>query len=370
MKKTLLAAALVTGFAGVAQAESSVQLYGIVDAGLGYTSASFKAGSTSVKATTTGARSGVASGNRWGLKGQEDLGNGTYAIFQLESGFNLADGNSQQGGRLFGRRAIIGLKGDSWGTFSIGRQNNAADEFMGDYDPFGAGFGQAANVSVFGASTGARDDASLKYLSPDLSGFKLGTSLASTSSKLTANGNSVKTNTHTFSLGLSYTTGGFSAGASFTHQGASRTTSVRAWNLGLSYDFDVAKVFAMYGQQKNGFVYGDMGILGTDVNGNTLNAFSQKGLKTQAWLLGVTAPVSENGKVMFSYQGGRIKNSSSGNGRIATQVYNLGYDHKLSKRTDVYTYFSYGKATVKGSGLASKPRLKVTNFAVGLRHKF
>ena len=135
MKKTLLAAALVAGFAGVAHAESSVTLYGLVDAGYGYSNIEAKGrgdypnGKVSVR--KFGVQSGVMNGNRWGLKGKEDLGNGTSAIFVLESGFDLGDGTQSQStkgkdgnriDRLFGRQAYVGLTGESWGTFTIGRQ--------------------------------------------------------------------------------------------------------------------------------------------------------------------------------------------------------------------------------------------------------
>src|SRR5690625_7914401 len=119
MKKTLLAAALMVGFAGVAQAETSVTLYGVVDGGIGYErlkgSYAGKPGKpgiedyyahnrgNSVTDTRTGLLSGVQRGNRWGLRGSEDLGDGLRFIFQLESGFDIADGRSAQGGRLFGQ---------------------------------------------------------------------------------------------------------------------------------------------------------------------------------------------------------------------------------------------------------------------------
>src|SRR5699024_2188046 len=101
MKKTLLAAALMVGFAGVAQAETSVTLYGVVDGGIGYerlkgTSATgalknakdgtFNGGiysnnrANSISASRTGILGGVQRGNRWGLRGSEDLGNGLRAI--------------------------------------------------------------------------------------------------------------------------------------------------------------------------------------------------------------------------------------------------------------------------------------------------
>src|SRR5690625_5072528 len=112
MKKTLLAAALMVGFAGVAQAETSVTLYGVVDGGIGYqrlkgTSAADDLDGMgiyardgrdySVRSNRTGLINGVQRGNRWGLRGSEDLGNGLRAIFQLESGFDLSTGSQLQG---------------------------------------------------------------------------------------------------------------------------------------------------------------------------------------------------------------------------------------------------------------------------------
>lgn len=103
MKKTLLAAALLAGFAGVAQAETSVTLYGIIDTGLGYNKIS-GAAAEGVNGSRFGMINGVQNGSRWGLRGSEDLGDGLRAVFQLESGFNSGNGNSAQGGRLFGRK--------------------------------------------------------------------------------------------------------------------------------------------------------------------------------------------------------------------------------------------------------------------------
>src|SRR5690625_4200244 len=126
MKKTLLAAALAVGFAGVAQAETSVTLYGIIDTGIGYErqkapvatvdydGTDFTVGVSDGKRTKTGIRNGVQSGNRWGLKGSEDLGNGLRAVFQLESGFDSSTGRHQQDDRLFGRHATLGLASDAW----------------------------------------------------------------------------------------------------------------------------------------------------------------------------------------------------------------------------------------------------------------
>src|SRR5690606_10234349 len=146
MKKTLLAAALTVGFFGVAQAETSVTLYGIIDTGIGYT----KVENGDVDAKKIGLINGVQSGSRWGLRGTEDLGDGLQAIFQLESGFDSSTGDQAQGGRLFGRQATIGLQGDSWGRLDLRRQTNIASKYFADVaSPFGASFGQANVGATF-----------------------------------------------------------------------------------------------------------------------------------------------------------------------------------------------------------------------------
>jgi len=73
-------------------AQSSVTLYGMLDAGIGYTS--------NVGGHEKVSLDGGASGsNKWGLRGQEDLGGGLKAVFKLENGFNIATGGI--GGHAF-----------------------------------------------------------------------------------------------------------------------------------------------------------------------------------------------------------------------------------------------------------------------------
>ena len=129
MKKTLLTTVLMYGMVGSAHAGTSVTLYGIIDTGLGYTQ--FKNQSTDIKATRTGFYDGVQSGNRWGLRGSEDLGDGLRTVFALESGFTLQNGKAAQGDRLFGREATLGLAHDNWGSMVFGRQLNVASRFIG-----------------------------------------------------------------------------------------------------------------------------------------------------------------------------------------------------------------------------------------------
>ena len=102
MKKTLMVAALAGVFASAAQAQSSVTLYGLIDAGITYTNN--QQGHSNWQMT-----SGQVNGSRFGLRGSEDLGGGLKAIFTLENGFSIANGTLGQNGRLFGRQAFVGL---------------------------------------------------------------------------------------------------------------------------------------------------------------------------------------------------------------------------------------------------------------------
>ncbi|PMY01052.1 porin, partial [Pseudomonas sp. GW460-13] len=81
--------------------------------------------------------SGGLSGSRWGLRGVEDLGSGLKALFVLESGFGLDDGKSQQGGRLFGRQAYVGLESDQVGRVTFGRQYTSLFDMMANFSPTG-----------------------------------------------------------------------------------------------------------------------------------------------------------------------------------------------------------------------------------------
>lgn len=416
MKKTLLAAALVAGFAGVAQAESSVTLYGLVDAGYGYqgSQAKFKGGNADqngkVRTNDFKVHSGIANGSRWGLKGKEDLGNGTSAIFVLESGFDVGNGTQGQSDddndRLFGRQAYVGLTGESWGTFTLGRQYNAGDTFVAPIDPFGTGWGFAGAENVFGGSLSARYDSVIKYVSPNFSGFQFGIGLTHHENDVKRSGfgvNSTKTKETDAGVttGLGYTSGPLYIGATFDYiYGRTKINGVKdrdektkAWNIGGTYDFDVVKVHLMYGGQKDGVIDGGPALAkyGVDAAVNATGAaefnngvansggFFGKGYKQHSWLAGLSAPVGDAGTVMFSYAGSTAKNSSDkfiNQGKWTADSHNfaLGYRHGLSKRTSVYGVASYGWSDLKAKNGAidngRKVSTKRTQAIVGLQHRF
>jgi predicted porin len=121
MKNTICSAvALTCGMAAAAaNAQTNVQIYGIVDSGVAYLTNVDAAGHNMTKMPSLTS----SFPSRVGFRGTEDLGNGLQAYFVLENGLSMDTGTTGQGGRIFGRQALVGLKG-AWGSLSLGRQLN------------------------------------------------------------------------------------------------------------------------------------------------------------------------------------------------------------------------------------------------------
>ncbi|AOZ01473.1 hypothetical protein BKK81_18795 [Cupriavidus sp. USMAHM13] len=159
MKKTMMAL-LALGAGSVpaaAQTAGGVTLYGLIDTAVRYSTHEDAAGNS-----RTQLGDGALTGSRWGVRGSEDLGGGTKAWFILESGFFPDTGGSQQGGRLFGRTAAVGLEG-GYGKLALGRQYTLAHEVLSSYEAMAF-----ANNSIVGYQggnyTGLRYDNTIKYI--------------------------------------------------------------------------------------------------------------------------------------------------------------------------------------------------------------
>jgi outer membrane protein OmpU len=160
--------AVLCSAATAAHAQSSVQLYGIVDGALSYVS-NEKGGRAW---TQTG---GVGQSDRWGLRGSEDLGGGYHAIFRLENGYTLNDGKFSQGGLEFGRQAYAGLESAQFGTLTLGRQY---DFMTTNLSPFSSG---SLTPTVFAFHLGDLDrlggerlNNAARYVTPEFAGLQLG----------------------------------------------------------------------------------------------------------------------------------------------------------------------------------------------------
>ena len=369
MKKTLLAAALLAGFAGVAQAETSVTLYGIIDTGLGYNKIS---GAGDANGSRFGMINGVQNGSRWGLRGSEDLGDGLRAVFQLESGFDSGNGRSAQGGRLFGRQATVGLASDSWGQLDFGRQTNIASKYFGSIDPFGAGFGQA-NIGVgLSAANTQRYDNMVMYQTPSYSGFQFGVgySFNADDTDTAETGWRTADNTRAITTGLRYVNGPLNVALTYDQLNASNKLSTaqtdatpRMYAIGASYDFEVVKLALAYGRTTDGWFAGqgvnsDAGNIGF---GGNLFA---DGFKSNSYMVGLSAPIGGASKLFGSWQMVDPSNTELTGGDETMNVFSLGYTYDLSKRTNLYAYGSYAKDYAFIDGVKS------TAVGVGVRHRF
>ncbi len=181
MKNRIMVAAALTGLtAGVAHAQSSVTLYGIVDTGIGWQSSQTSLGSTTGGRSATKMINGIWAGSRFGLKGSEDLGGGLKAIFQLEEGFNSSTGAQAVSGLAFNRQAYVGLQDARFGAFTAGRQYTAYYTLLSPYSPttWLTGAYGAHPGDIDSLDTTYRVNNSLVYMSPTYGGFTFGGSYA------------------------------------------------------------------------------------------------------------------------------------------------------------------------------------------------
>ncbi|WP_061167015.1 porin [Caballeronia hypogeia] len=169
MKKLLLAAAVLPTFSAAAQAQSSVTLYGRIDAGLEYMNG-VPTGVGPNGATGSSSRFRAESGDwgtsLWGIKGTEDLGGGNRAVFKLENGFNAMNGAAQ--GNLFNRWATVGMANDQFGTLLLGRMLFISNGVW-DFDPFGQS--NWSSASLVRGRNWPQSSNNISYQSPKVAGF-------------------------------------------------------------------------------------------------------------------------------------------------------------------------------------------------------
>jgi predicted porin len=171
MKKALLAASLMT--VGVAaQAQSSVTLYGRLDAGLEYMSGVPTNPNAAGAATSSTHRFRAESGDwgtsLWGMKGVEDLGGGYRAVFQLEGSFNTMTGQGPGNNGIFNRWATVGFANNQFGTLLLGRELFISNGVW-DFDPFGQS--NWSSASLVRGRNWPQSSNNISYQSPKYAGF-------------------------------------------------------------------------------------------------------------------------------------------------------------------------------------------------------
>jgi predicted porin len=350
MKKSLIALAVLAS-AGVASAQSSVTLFGIVDATL-----AFGKGSISNKTQLT--NSGYNS-SRLGFRGTEDLGGGMSASFWLEAGMNNDNGsgaptnlNNQASGTsaatagtqglTFNRRSTVSL-GGGWGELRLGRDYTPQFWNLTVFDPFGTngvGTTQTLNSSLGGPVTVRASNGIGYFLPGNLGGF-----YGQLQHYRGENANNVANDGTGTALRLGYANGPVNAALAYSTTKYA-TGDIKSTNLGGQWDFGVAKL---------------MGHISRDrVSGSATG---------KGGLIGALVPVGP-GEIRLAYS--TYKNDLAGTPK--TNKWALGYVHNLSKRTAVYATYARLKNSggaaqaLNGSGNAANQNS--TGYDFGIRHSF
>jgi predicted porin len=380
LNKKVLTTAILATFAGVAHAQSSVTLYGLIDAGFTYVN---HAGAQAQHLYQYG--DGVSQGSRWGLRGSEDLGGGLKAIFQLENGFNSGTGTLGQGSSLFGRQAFVGLSQNNIGSFTFGRQYSFSTDYLGGTYANG-GQTVAGNygyhINDIDQLTSSRISNSVKFNSANFAGLTFGAMYGfSNQAGAFAGAPGASGSSAAYSFGLNYANGPFGIGAAYTDirfpGSASPTTFPTALanssitgtakdlataGVGAKYSIGAATMWALWTHTNIEQITGHMTIF---------NAYEAGG--KYAFTPALT------GALGYTYM--QAKDLTNGHwNQIDASI-----DYNLSKRTDVYLLGVYQDASGKTSkntalqaqiGDSTSSYLPVagatTQLAVrvGLRHKF
>lgn len=366
MKNTLAACAVLGVFSGLAQAQSSVTVYGVLDAG-------FVRERGGINGNVTRISSGVVSASRIGFRGAEDLGGGWSGIFLLEAGSRIDTGEIDAPGTLFNRHAYVGLKGP-YGSFTLGRQYTPYYNALSQVgDPFAAGYAGSAKdlFPTVGANT--RTSNTLLYVSPNVRGMtgELAYSLGEQAGSSEAG--------RQIGAALSYSIGRLNARLAHNHRnnditaaaGAAQVPPVPAADRGIgrntllaaNYDFGPAKGYLAYSVDKG---------LNSAVLPNNTNPYG--GIRPTAstdsrdMLVGVSVPFGAS-TLLASY----IRKEDRTALRQDADQWALGLNHALSKRTSVYT--SYGKIkNRRGAGYTVGNNTDIGSgdsaYNVGVRHAF
>jgi len=347
VKKISIAVAVGAAFAAsAAHAEGSVTLYGLIDAGIAYTNNVGGSGKVALA-------SGNISGSRFGLRGAEDLGDGLKAIFVLENGFNVNNGQLGQNSRMFGRQAYVGLSSDRFGTFTMGRQYDDLVDFVSPLSATSGTFGDSGFAHPYDNDNlqhSVRFNNSVKFTSIDYAGFKFGGMYAFSNSTEFAV-------SRAYSAGASYTYGGLKVAAGYlqTNGSGARTGSgytntggavdqaevkgnltsdvQRTVGAGLNYAFGPATV---------GFVYTHSQFQGTNAFG--LNNGSAHFDNYELNGMYAVTPALRLG-VSYAYTDAHLDGATAYGADPKWNQVNAIARYSLSKRTELYGEAMYQHAT-------------------------
>ncbi|MBY0555691.1 MAG: porin [Burkholderiaceae bacterium] len=352
MKKSSLTLAILALAAGAAQAQSNVQVYGLLDVGV--ETANNKSASG---ATQTSVISGGMNTSRWGVRGSEDLGGGLKAVFNLESGILMDTGNMD--GVLFKRQANVGLEG-AFGRVIIGRSFTTVYDTVISFDPMGfapyyswATSGPATGPSKYGFTTAY--DNIIKY-SGSTGDVKFGANYAA-GEQTTGTQDSAKVGFSTvYKIGTANLMATWERNNGNTVAATGNRDKNTVWHLGANYETGPFKFWGVVRDYK--LVAGKA--LTADVAATTTwagLAYKADGATT------LTAAVYHM----------NVKNTAAGKDADPT-MYVARYRYALSKRTDVHVSAAYVKS--KNGQLTGMSRddagfgTSQHGLALGMQHRF
>jgi predicted porin len=375
MKKTLVALAVLGSFAGVASAATSVTLYGTVDAGYegwsyGKDFSSFN--NTFVQGSGSGpitrSKTGTSESNsKIGVKGQEDLGNGLAATFQLEGDVNADVGSSS----LFNRESTVGLKG-AFGEVKVGKSKSQMELALGGVVPGR----RVADVDLY--SVAAKRHSNGLFYSYDNAGFSFGADVTTKGGALGNGYTDTTTNTYEATEGVKGEKVGWGVRAGYAgNVGGNVTLLARAayqrdgvvlpndkqqYEAGgllaavIPYSNNALTVGVAYAQGRGDAEDLLAAKVGTD------RVYADKA-RTWSGVIASTFGPNDSAYVKYQQRKGKLDDGSVAyNGN----VWAIGYEHALSKRTSVYADVAY--ATIKKPTVADKGT--ATGYSVGLAHSF
>ena len=347
MKKTLLALAAIAA-SSAAFAQSSVSLYGVVDASV-----------ESVKGdkTVTAVSSDNLASSRVGFKGTEDLGNGLKANFVLETAVKVDTGANGGGStRFFDRAAWVGVSG-GFGELRLGRQDSAIGLLAGNSSILGAqAYDDLKIAKTFSGDAYRRVDNAITYVLPKFvdglsAQLQYSTAAGSSSAVGTENADKIGSN---YGLNVQYAAAGFSAGLGYINAKRSTTVDDTGVLAYLGYDFGVAKLTGYFEQDERDSAAEKLQVVGGRVD----------------------VPVGKDFKLQASYS--QVKDQSlSATDTVGddAKIVALKGVYTLSKRTSVYALFTNvnndkgSKLALSGATLATGDKSS-RGLAVGVSHKF
>lgn len=380
MKKTILAWGVASMVSGVAHAQSSVTLYGLIDTGIDFVNNN--AGSKLYR-MQDGGYTGLA-GSRWGLMGEEDLGGGLKAVFKLENGFNEINGKLGAGGGEFGRQAYVGISSARFGALTMGRQYDSIVDVVGPLTfthYYGGVFYHAGDIDNGGNSF--RVNNSIKYTSPSINGIRVTGMYAFTNSYDLGVGT-----TGLWSVGASYTNSSLYLGAAYFYAknpgvllpGGDFLPNTTGAAIGANGSFSyvgypsTAQIFGFGGN----YVIGPatIGLNFTQAKFDDANGTNSSVLfnNYEAWVSVAITPAFSAG-ARYSFSDGKV--NYSGQSPKYHQV-GAGTKYMLSKRTTLYAAVDFEQASGDAKvadiaegiiGTASTTNRQVVA-RVGISHRF